>query len=275
MTPMASVEKVRSADGTSIAFERTGTGPALILVDAAGCCRAVGPLGPLAAQLAAKFTVFTYDRRGRGESTDTLPYEVDREIDDLQALITAAGGSAFVYGFSSGAVLALHAAAAGLAIPKLALLEPPLPVDDQPSPEQDLGAEVAALVAAGRRGDAVEHFQRSIGVPAGMTAGMRQAPFWPTLEGLAHTLVYDTLITRSLPAARLKAITVPTLIIDSEGSDARLRGWAHGVAETMPNVQHRTLQGEWHGVPAADLARVLTDFFATGKAMSGPRRRAV
>lgn len=258
------MNKVTSSDGTSIAFERAGTGPALILVDAAGCFRGFGPMGPLAALLASEFTVFTYDRRGRGDSTDTLPYAVDREVEDLQAIIDAAGGSAFVYGFSSGAVLALHAAAHGLAITKLALLEPPLPVDDQPRPEPDLGAEVAELVAAGRRGDAVEHFQTSIGVPAEMVAGMRQAPFWPALEAIAHTLVYDTIITRSLPVARLAAITTPTLVIQSEQSDGRLRNWAEGISDTLPNARHRTLKGEWHGVPSEDIAPVLAEFF-TGR----------
>ncbi|MFF4879544.1 alpha/beta fold hydrolase [Micromonospora sp. NPDC000668] len=258
---MKVVNKTTSRDGTSIAFERTGSGPALILVDAAGCFRGFGPMGPLAAVLAADFTVFTYDRRGRGDSTDTLPYAVEREVEDLHALIDAAGGSAFVHGFSSGSALALHAAEQGLAIPRLALLEPPVPVDDQPAPESDLGAEVAELVAAGRRGDAIEHFQTSIGVPAEMIAGMRQDPSWPALEALAHTLVYDTVITGSLSVARLSAVTTPTLVIDSEGSDGRLRTWAQGVADTLANARQRSLKGEWHGVPAEDLAAVLVEFF--------------
>jgi pimeloyl-ACP methyl ester carboxylesterase len=258
------MNNVTSKDGTAIAFDRAGKGPTLILVDAAGCFRGFGPMGPLATLLASDFTVVTYDRRGRGDSTDTLPYSIDREVDDLQALIDAAGESAFVYGFSSGAVLALLAAARGLAITKLALLEPPLPVDDQPPPEPDLGAEVAELVAAGRRGDAVAHFQMRIGVPAEMTAGIRRSPSWPALEALAHTLVYDTIIIRSLPVARLSAITTPTLVIDSEGSHGQLRDWAQGVSGTLPNAWHRTLKGPWHGVPAEDLAPVLTQFF-TGR----------
>jgi pimeloyl-ACP methyl ester carboxylesterase len=249
-----------SQDGTSIAFERAGTGPPLILVDAAGGFRGFGPMGPLAAELHPEFTVYRYDRRGRGDSTDNQPYSVDREIDDLQALIDAADGSAFVYGFSSGAVLALHAAARGLAIPKLALLEPALELDEPAEPDP-LGAEVAELVAAGRRGDAVEHFNRSIGVPEEYLVGMREAPWWPTMEALAHTLVYDTIITSSLPAARLAAITTPTLVIDSQGSDPRLSEWAQGVTDALPNAQRRTLQGEWHGIGPEILAPVLTEFF--------------
>jgi pimeloyl-ACP methyl ester carboxylesterase len=250
-----------SQDGTSIAFERAGAGPALILVDAAGGFRGFGPMGPLATELEPDFTVYRYDRRGRGDSTDNQPYSVDREVDDLQALIEAADGSAFVYGFSSGAVLALHAAVRGLAIPKLALLEPPLELDDVPSEPDPLGAEVAELVAAGRRGDAVEHFNRSIGVPEEYLVGMRQAPWWPAMEGLAHTLVYDTIITSSLPPARLATITTPTLVIDSQGSDPRLSAWAQGVTDAMPNAQRRTLKGEWHGIEPDVLAPVLTEFF--------------
>jgi pimeloyl-ACP methyl ester carboxylesterase len=251
---------VRSADGTSIAFERTGTGPALILVDAAACFRGFGPMGALAALLASQFTVFTYDRRGRGESGDTAPYAVDREVDDLQALIGAAGGSAMVYGFSSGAMLGLHAAARGLAIPRLALLEPPFEVD-RPGAPPDLAAELSGLVAADRRGDAVERFQTAIGVPAEMIAGMRQSPSWPALEALAHTLVYDLTITASLSAARLSTITTATLVIDSEASDAGLRSSAQKVCDALPNGRRRSLKGQWHGVSAEDLAPALAEFF--------------
>lgn len=249
-----------SKDGTSIAFERAGTGPALILVDAAGGFRGFGPMGPLAAELQPEFTVYRYDRRGRGDSTDNQPYAVDREVDDLQALIDAADGSACVYGFSSGAVLALHAAARGLAIRKLALLEPPIELDDAGEPDP-IGAEIAELVAAGRRGDAVEHFNRSIGVPDEYLVGMRQAPWWPGMEALAHTLVYDTIITSSLTAERLATITTPTLVIDSQGSDPRLSEWAQAVTDALPNAQRRTLPGEWHGIEPQVLAPVLTEFF--------------
>jgi hypothetical protein len=168
------------------------------------------------------------------------------------------------------AVLALHAAARGLPITKLVLLEPPLDLDDEPSkspessaePEPDLRAEVAELVAAGRRGDAVEHFNASIGVPLEMVAGMREAPYWPALEALAHTLIYDMEITSSLGADALAGVTTPTLVINSDGSDERLAAWARGVAAALPAGQHRSLPGEWHGVPVEDLARALTEFFS-------------
>jgi pimeloyl-ACP methyl ester carboxylesterase len=256
-----SSSKVRSPDGTSIAFTRVGAGPALVLVDAAGGYRGFGPMGDLAARLESSFTVFTYDRRGRGESTDMPPYAVDREIDDLLAIIDVAGGSAFVYGFSSGAVLGLAAAARGLAITKLALLEPPLAVDGGPAAQPDLAADIARLVAAGRRGDAVEHFNRSIGVPAEMISGMRQQPFWPQLEAIAHTLVYDVTITSSLSGARVRTITTPTVVLASDASDERLRGWALGVSQALPHGSLRILKGEWHGVAADVIASELTGFF--------------
>ena len=252
---------VTSRDGTSIGFDRIGAGPTLILVDAAGGFRGFGPMGPLAEQLSSDFSVITYDRRGRGESGDTLPYAVDREVEDIRALIGAGEGSAFVHGFSSGAVLALIAAADDPAIAKLALLEPPL--EDEPSADEpDLGAEIAELVAAGRRGDAVEHFNRSIGVPEEYLVGMRDAPWWPAMEALAHTLVYDTIITGTFPIARLRTITTPALVINSEATDDRLMKWGRRAAEALPRGRHVTLKGEWHGVAPEVLAPALVEFFS-------------
>jgi alpha-beta hydrolase superfamily lysophospholipase len=256
------MEKTTSRDGTLIAFERTGSGPPLILVDAAAGFRGFGPTRPLAEQLSSRFTVFSYDRRGRGDSTDTPPYAVDRELEDLQALIDVAGGSAFVYGFSSGAVLALHAAARGLPIDKLALLEPALDLDRDPAAAPDpLAAEVSALIAAGRRGDAFAHFQTSIGVPEEMIEAMRHAPAWPVLEALAHTLVYDLTITSSFTPDRLSSIAAPTLVLTSEATDDRLQRWGRAIAEALPDARQRSLPGEWHGVAPDVLAPVLEEFF--------------
>ncbi|WP_308126226.1 alpha/beta fold hydrolase [Nonomuraea ceibae] len=257
------MDTTRSPDGTSIAYDRAGTGPAVVLVDAACCFRGFGPMRQLAELLTGDFTVFTYDRRGRGDSTDTEPYAVRREVEDLQAVIEAAGGAAAVYGFSSGAVLALHAAAAGVTISRLALLEPPVILQDVPAPPSDLEAELAELIAAGRRGDAIEHFHRGIGVPEAMVAGLRQDPAWPALADLAHTLAYDLRVTGSMTTRLLSTVTVPTLVIDSTGSDQRLRTWAVGVAAQLPDSEHRTLPGEWHGPASDTLAATLTDFLAT------------
>ena len=258
------IGRVTSSDGTSLAFERVGTGPAVILVDAAGNFRGFSPMPQLAEALSRNFTVFTYDRRGKGASTDTLPYAVDREIDDLQALIDAADGSAFVHGFSSGAILALLAAERGTGIAKLSLLEPPLRVEATPPPPSGLGGEVARLVVTGRRGEAYERWLKGIGVPAEMIAEMRESPVWPALEATAHTLVYDSLITGSMPPDRLAAISTPALVLGSEGSGDQLRDWARGVAGALPNASARFLPGTWHGVSAEHLAPALTEFF-TGR----------
>ena len=182
---------VTSKDGTTIAFDRSGEGPALILVGGALQHRAIDPSTvQLASLLAPSFTVYHYDRRGRGDSGDTVPYAVEREIEDIDALIQEAGGSAFVFGMSSGAVLALDAAAGGLAITKLALYEPPMVVDDsRPPVPKDYVARLTELASSGRPGDAIEVFMtEGVGLPAEAVAPMRGAPFWPAFEAVAHTL---------------------------------------------------------------------------------------
>lgn len=263
---------VQSRDGTTIGYTSIGEGPPVVLVDPAGGFRGFGLLTPLAEQLASDFTAITYDRRGRGESGDTLPYAVEREVEDLAVIIEVAGGSALVYGFSSSAILALWAAADGLPIDRLALLEPPLAFEPEPDGE-DLGAEVAELVAAGRRGDAFMHFNRTIGVPEEFLEGMRDAPWWPAAEGLAHTLVYDTRISAGFDVARLASIITPTLVVDSTASDERLHSWAAAAADALPNAVHRTLEGEWHGVAPEILAPVMRDFYlAEEPALTGPAR---
>jgi pimeloyl-ACP methyl ester carboxylesterase len=258
------IGRVTSADGTSIAFERVGSGPPVILVDAAGNFRGFSPMPELADALSRDFTAITYDRRGKGASTDTLPYAVDREIDDLQALIDFAGGSAFVHGFSSGATLALLAAERGAGIQKLSLLEPPLRVEGAPPPPSGMAGEVAKLIITGRRGEAYERWMNGIGVPAEMVAGMREGPLWPALEATAHTLIYDSLIPGSMSPDRLAAISTPALVVGSESSTGQLRDWAEGVASALPGGSARFLPGTWHGVSADQLAPVLTEFFTSG-----------
>jgi pimeloyl-ACP methyl ester carboxylesterase len=265
------IGRVTSSDGTSLAFERAGAGPAVILIDAAGNFRGFSPMPRLAQALSRHFTVFTYDRRGKGASTDTLPYAVDREIEDLQALIGLAGGSAYVHGFSSGAILGLLAAERGIGVHKLSLLEPPLRVEVTPRPPSGLGGEVAKLIVTGRRGDAYERWLRGIGVPAEMISGMRESPLWPALEATAHTLVYDSLIAGSMSPGRLAAITTPALVVASESSDDQLRNWARGVAEALPAASACFLPGTWHGVSPEHLAPALTEFFTGRGIVSGER----
>jgi pimeloyl-ACP methyl ester carboxylesterase len=251
--------KVTSSDGTSIAFERSGTGPALVAVDAAGSYGGFRPFPTPVELLAPHFTVYVYDRRGRGASTDTLPYAVQREVDDLAALIAEAGGSAFVCAFSSGGLLALHAAAAGLAIPKLALFEPPIQATEDPAGETGFTAELAALVAAGRRRDAVELFHRGIGVPEEVMAEMTP-PVWAALEAVAPTLVYDCRLSDAMSLRLLRTVTTPTLVLDSQGSSDPLTASAATVAAALPDSTHRSLPGGWHGVAHHDLAPALVEF---------------
>jgi len=258
------VDKVRSSDGTIIAFEKSGNGPAIILVGGALSDRSAG--APLAALLAPRFTVFSYDRRGRGDSGDTAPYAVEREVEDLAALIREAGGSAFVFGHSSGAALALEAAAHGLAVTKLALYEPPFIVDDsRPRVLEDFPARLAGLLAAGRRGDAVGLFMtEAVEAPAEMVDQMRQTPMWPAMEALAHTLMYDITIMgdNSLPTERAASVTVPTLVVDGGESPAWARNAVRALADALPAARRRTLEGQTHGVVPEAIAPVLEGFFA-------------
>ena len=258
---------VTSSDGTSIAFDRTGEGPPLVLVGGALSDRAAA--ASLAEVLAPSFTVFAYDRRGRGDSGDTAPYAVEREVEDLEALVAEAGGSAFVFGHSSGAALALEAAARGLPVTKLALYEPPFIVDDGHEPLPDGYVErLAQLAESGRRGDAVEYFLISgPGVPPEVVAGMRSEPFWAGMERIAHTLAYDgavmgdTMAGRPLPADRWASVTVPTLVMDGDQSPPWARNSVAALAEILPNAERRSLEGQDHGAASEVLAPVLVDFF--------------
>jgi pimeloyl-ACP methyl ester carboxylesterase len=260
---------VTSADGTPIAYDRIGDGPPLILVDGALCYRGSGPNGALATELADRFTVVTYDRRGRGESGDNVPYAVEREVDDLDALIAEVGGSASVYGISSGAALALEAANRGSSIDRLALYEVPFVVDHSRAPiPAGYVTELGRLVAEDRRGDAVRYFmRRGVGLPAPVVAMMRFMPAWSTLKRLAHTLPYDTALTaelqhgRPLPADRWSSISAPTTVICGGKSPAWMRSAMRELAAVVPGAQHRTLEGQTHVVKPRALAPMLTETF--------------
>jgi pimeloyl-ACP methyl ester carboxylesterase len=261
---------VTSHDGTTIAFDRTGSGPALILVDGALCTRAFGPSGPLAEQLASQFTVYSYDRRGRGDSGDTAPYAVEREIEDLAAVIEEAGGSAHLWGISSGAVLALEAARRGLPVEKLALYEAPVIVDATRSPvPADFAAHLTELAAAERRGEAVQYFMRkAVALPAPFVALMRVMPMWSKLKKVAHTLRYDAAVVeglqagRALPTERWSALDVETLVIDGAKSPEWMRNGNRALADAIPGSRHRRLDGQTHMVKPKVLAPVLADFYA-------------
>ena len=258
------MRKAISKDGTSIAYDQSGKGPAVILV----CGGSVDHTSnaPLAALLAERFTVFNYHRRGRGDSGDTPPYAVAREVEDIDAVITAAGGSACLYGTSSGAGLALEAAASGLAITKLALWEPPFMLDESRRPPADQVERYNEFIAAGRRGDAVEYFMaRVVGLPPEFVAQARNAPWWPAQEALAHTLAYDATIMGdySLPVERAASVTAPTLVIAGGASFPFMRETAQALANVIPNAQTRTLEGQEHNVAPEAIAPVLVEFFAS------------
>ncbi|MCI0712108.1 MAG: alpha/beta hydrolase [Chloroflexi bacterium] len=259
---------VKSKDGTPIAFEKKGTGPAVIVVDGALCYRASGPSGPLAELLQPYFTVYTYDRRGRGESGDTQPYAVEREVEDIEALINAAGGSAYVYGISSGAALALEAASRIKGIQKLALYEAPFIVDDSHPPRpDDYLARMDGLIAANRRGDALRMFMRTVGVPVFFVMLMRFMPAWSKLKGIAHTLPYDFRILgdtgsgKPLPAERWSPATMPTLVMDGGKSPDWMRNAMRSLSQVLPSAQYRTLDGQTHMLKPEALTPVLVEFF--------------
>ncbi len=261
------MQKVNSKDGTPIAFDRSGEGPAVILVGGAFQHRAIDPqMAQLASLLAPHFTVFHYDRRGRGDSGDTAPYAVEREIEDLDALIKEAGGSAFAFGMSSGGVLALEAVARGLAIPKLALYEPPFNLDDNArSAAENYTERLTALLAEGRRGDAAALAMTTWGAPADAVAGMRQTPIWSLFESVAPTLAYDNAVMGdgSVPTKRMASVTVPTLVIDGGASPAFMHNAAQASADALPNAKRRTLEGQTHDVAPEVLAPLLVEFFSS------------
>jgi pimeloyl-ACP methyl ester carboxylesterase len=254
-----------SADGTTIAYDRYGDGPPIVMV--AGAFNTRSTTEPLALALEDRFSAFGFDRRGRGDSGDTLPYAVEREIEDLEAVIAEAGGSAAVFGYSSGAILALKAAAHGLGITKLVLYDTPFAVDDShPGVPADFADRVAELVAAGRRGEAVELYQReAIRIPDQVVVQMRHEPFRPALEAIAHTLVYEALLVDGFqfPTELVASVTVPTLVIDGEQSPPIMHGAAAALDETLPNARRRTLAGQSHDISPEATAAVLVEFLSS------------
>lgn len=258
---------VTSRDGTSIAYDKTGEGPAVLLVDGAMGHREHFGSGPLAAELARTFTVYTYDRRGRGESADTQPYGVEREIEDIEALIDKAGGWAYVYGISSGAMLALRAAGTlGAAkVVKLALYEPPFGSDDDQAKQEfaQYTREMTALLDAGKRGDAVALFLADM-VPAEMLQGMRQSPDWPIMEAVAPTLAYDNAVMGdgSVPVDVARAATMPALVLVGGASPDFKNEAVEALAQAMPHASSRTLEDQTSMPPNPEgLAPVLVTFF--------------
>lgn len=258
---------VVSKDGTRIAYTTVGQGPAVLLVDGAMCHHAFGPMPALAALLADDYSVVTYDRRGRGESNDTLPYAVEREVEDIEALLDTAGGSAFVYGISSGAALALEAA---LRLPekirRLALYEPPYNPDPADRPVWSAYVhELGSALAENRRGDAPALFMSLVGMPEEQLAGMRQSPVWAAFEAIAPTLAYDAAVLghneRTAPLARAEKVTVSSLIMNGGASYPFMHDTAQALARHIPGAEHRVLDGQTHDLSPDIAATVLKEFF--------------
>jgi hypothetical protein len=257
------VNQVTSKDGTSIVYDRAGGGPPVVLV----CGGSVDRMSnaPLAQLLSERFTTFNYDRRGRGDSGDTLPYAVDREIEDIDAIVREAGGSAFLYGSSSGAVLALDATAKLTSIRKVALWEPPYFTEElkDQRPPLDSAATYRRFVEEDRRGDAVEFFMSEVvHMPAEFVAQAKQAPWWASQEALAHTLAYDAEVMGDyLIPERFSSVETPAIVIDGSASFPFLHSSADALAELLPNGERATLEGQEHNIDPAALAPVLERFF--------------
>jgi pimeloyl-ACP methyl ester carboxylesterase len=255
-------KKTLSRDGTALAYARAGQGPAVILVS--GAMSTGGTVAPLAGLLAHDFTALWYDRRGRGESDDTAPYAVEREVEDLAALIDAVGGEAALYGVSSGGALALEAAAAGLPVSRVAVYETPF-ADVSGGGAEERAAYTARLTEAlsqGRRGDAVELFLRLTGLAEEMIRSARQSPMWAAMEAIAPTLAYDDAVMGDglVPRERLASIGVPVLAVAGAASPAWLRRAVQEVARAAPRGTYLELEDQTHMVDPNVLAPVLAEF---------------
>jgi pimeloyl-ACP methyl ester carboxylesterase len=256
------METVTSKDGTSIGFDRLGEGPPVVLVCGGSVSRMAD--SAIANELAKDFTVLNYDRRGRGDSGDTPPYAIEREVEDIEAVIEKAGGSAYLWGSSSGAALALIAAEQGVPVDKVALWEPPYIPEGVPKPPSDQVEQYERMVAEGRRGDAVEFFMsKVVGLPAEMVAGARSQPWWGPTEAIAHTLAYDARIMGDyeLPVDRAGNVKVPTLVLAGGADMPFMRDTAQTLADALLDGEVRILEGQGHDVDPTVLAPALKEFF--------------
>jgi pimeloyl-ACP methyl ester carboxylesterase len=261
-----SLQLVASKDGTRIAYSVSGSGPRLVVVSGAMGHRALSFARQMTEGLSQRFTVVDYDRRGRGESGDAQPYAVAREVEDLAAVVAGPGqGDCHVVGLSSGAALALEAAASGVPMKGLVAYEPPYMVGSDPTgkPDADYLQKMQALVAAGKRDEAVSYFMRTVGVPGPMLFVMRLMPFWKDAKAVAHTLPYDGAVMGdfSLPAARLKKVRAPTVLMNGSKSPRTLQEGTAAAAAAIPGARHVVLPKQTHAVKPAALASALAAAF--------------
>ena len=259
------METTTAPDGTTLAYERIGQGPAVVFVP--GVFNLRETCAPIAAELAADFTCLTYDRRARGDSGNTQPYAIEREVEDLRAMIDVAGGRATVFGYSSGATLALRAAADGLPIDRLFLYEPPFRFDNQPpAPAADLPQRLQRMVDEGRGADVVTTFQlEGIGMPPDVVAGIRQAPFFAQLEAIAQSVVHDATITGAMPvpSPEMAAVQVPTVVMRGGQTWPMLAVAAERLAALLPNATLRVLtEAADHGLEPRSTAAAIRELTA-------------
>ena len=257
--------KVTSKDGTQIAFEKKGNGPVIIVVDGALCSRGFGPTPKLVPLLEKDFTVITYDRRGRNESGNTLPYSVEKEVEDIDALIKETGEPVCMIGFSSGAALVLNAAAKGLSIKKMVLYEAPYVMNmGGHNPPDDTAEQLKQLIASDQRSAAVKFFMKDmIGIPAIIPAVMSLTPIWKKLKAVAHTIPYDAAIMDGfiIPSALAAKINIPTLVMNGSKSPVSLRNASKKLSEIIPNAQYQILKGQTHDVSMKAIAPELINYF--------------
>jgi pimeloyl-ACP methyl ester carboxylesterase len=256
---------VKSKDGTLIAYQKAGNGPSVIVVDGALCSRAFGPTHKLVPLLSTHFTVITYDRRGRNESGDTAPYSVEREMEDIEALINEAGGSVYIVGFSSGAALAFRTAASGLPIKKLAMYEAPYIMNmGGHNPPADTAEQLKQLIALGKRADAVKFFMKDmVGMPGIIPTVMSLTPMWKKLKAVAHTIPYDAAIMDgfTIPTTLATKINISALVMNGSKSQVSLRNASKKLSEVIPSADYKILKGQTHDVSMKAIAPELITFF--------------
>ena len=256
-------EYATSSDGTRIAFESNGTGPALVLVDGAMCYRAFGPAELFTAALRDAYTVVTYDRRGRGESGDSSTYSPELEVDDLRAVIEAVGGEPYVLGFSSGAGLAYRAAAAGVPMAKLIGYEAPF-VGRRGG--RDYISDLDRLIAEGKNGKAVDYFMvKMVGGPFFLPIMFRlMGKLWGQMKSIAPTLRYDARVMGDfeVPTAEFAKIRIPVLASWGSKAAPEMSKANAAIAAAIPGAEHRILEGQTHNVTPAALRPEIDRFLA-------------
>jgi pimeloyl-ACP methyl ester carboxylesterase len=253
------VDTVVSADGTAIAFEAAGKGPAVVIVGGALSTRRSA--SGLARILESRFAVYSYDRRGKGDSGDTPPYAVEREIEDLRAVSLVAGSSACVYGEGTGAAIALEAAERGVPMSKIAVYDPPYRIDSAADHNEAIAARIDDALDHGHPEEALEIFVED-STPDTLSY-MKRAPYWPGMVRLAHTLRYDFALARdgAVPPERFAAVGVPTLVMNGGDSPSWEDKTVEAIVRSIPGAERLTIGGQDEQVEASTIAPFLLDFF--------------